>query len=65
MFWSAEAKHGHEFNWINYDCVLLEEKSYTKYMVPGIRIRRIRYNQEMYKLYWSLDIIRTTKAAGL
>jgi hypothetical protein len=31
---SAEAKHEHEFNWINYECVLLEEKSYAKYVVP-------------------------------
>jgi len=37
MFWSAETKHGHEFNWINYDCVLFEEKSDTKYMVPSMR----------------------------
>jgi len=37
MFWSAEAKHEHEFNWINYECVLLEEKSYAKYVVPCMR----------------------------
>jgi hypothetical protein len=27
--------------------------------------RRKRYNQELYQLYWSPDIVRTTEAAGL
>jgi len=29
------------------------------------RERRKRYNHELYQLYWSPDIVRTTKAAGL
>jgi len=37
MFWSAEVKHGREFSWINYDCVLLAENSFAKYMVPCMR----------------------------
>jgi hypothetical protein len=41
----------------------LEEKSYANKWFCACK-RRIRYNQELYQLYWSQDIARTTKAAG-
>jgi len=42
----------------------LKEQSYVKYRALCKRKRK-RYNQELYQLYWSPDIVRTTKAAGL
>jgi len=37
MLWSTDAIYRHICHWIDYDGVLLEEKSYAKYMVLCMR----------------------------
>jgi len=52
---------------MNYDCVTLKGKYYLKYMVQCKRQKNGEKGtiQELYKHYWSLEIIRTVEVAQL